>query len=277
MLKTLLKTHALIIFTALLLTNASFAQDEGFVDADAHEHGVALMTLVVENDTLTMDFISPAINIVGFEYAPKTDEEKALVDQALIDLGNVDNLLSFSNGASCSMVSNNIASELSDADGHDDEHHEGEEEHHEGEDEHHDEDGEEEHHEGEEEHHEGEEEEHHDEDGEEHHEGEEEHHDEDGEEHHEGEEEEHHDEDGEEHHEGEEEHDEHGHEEEESVHSEFHASYTFTCNNVNRLAEIDLKGLFEQYPNVLDLDLQYVTEDTQGAAELNASQSVLKF
>ena len=195
MLKTLLKTHALIIFTALLLTNASFAQDEGFVDADAHEHGVALMTLVVENDTLTMDFISPAINIVGFEYAPKTDEEKALVDQALIDLGNVDNLVAFSNGASCSMVTSNIASELSEADGHDEEHHEGEDEHHEGE--------------------------------EEHHEGEEEHHDEDGEEHHEGEESE--------------EHDEHGHEEEESVHSEFHASYTFTCNNVNRLAEIDLK------------------------------------
>ncbi len=242
-----------LFLSLLLFSTSTFAQEGGFVEADAHEHGAALITLAIEGNDLTLDFISPSFNIVGFEYAPKTDEEKAAVNIALLNLSDTAQLMSFNNRANCSLVSNNIMNEMSESEEHDERH-----------DEHHDKDHKDE------EHHD---EKHSDEHADEHHD--EEHSDEHTEEHHEGEE--HHK--GEEHDEhSDEQHDEHGHEEGESnAHSEFHASYQFSCKNINRLAEINFSGLFEQYPNVEDLDVQYVTDDMQGALELNPSQTVLKF
>ncbi|MGV6474364.1 DUF2796 domain-containing protein [Azotobacter vinelandii] len=46
----------------------------------AHEHGSALLNLALDNDVLEIEFISPAMNLLGFEHAVHSDEERARVD-----------------------------------------------------------------------------------------------------------------------------------------------------------------------------------------------------
>lgn len=53
---------------------------------EAHEHGVAQMNVAIEGDTLHIDFISPAANIVGFEHRPSTQAQKRAVDTAIAQL-----------------------------------------------------------------------------------------------------------------------------------------------------------------------------------------------
>jgi hypothetical protein len=42
----------------------------------AHEHGVARLNVVVEGTTATIEFISPAMGVYGFEYEPSTDDDR---------------------------------------------------------------------------------------------------------------------------------------------------------------------------------------------------------
>lgn len=193
----------------MFVLSICFAQEGGFVQEDAHEHGAALLNVAQEGEALFVEFISPSVNIVGFEYAPSTDEEKALVDTAVSDLSEGLTLLSPDNAANCELLSAEVESEITD------EHEEGE--HKESE------DAENEHSEDEEEHEEGE------------------------------------------------------HEEEGEIHSEFHASYEFSCANPDALSGFDLSGLFALYPGLLDLDVQYALANGQGAAELNPENPRLDF
>ena len=156
-----------------------------------------------------MEFISPAINIVGFEYQPGTDEEREAVANAILELENAADLFVPAPDARCALLTAVVESEIAEEDEH--EHAEGEE------------------------HEEGEE---HAEEGEEH----------------------------AEHEEGEEE-----------AHSAFHATYTFTCSQPSRLTSIDLTTLFEAYPGLEDLDVQYALPSGQGAQELNPASTRLAF
>ncbi len=61
------------------------------------------------------------------------------------------------------------------------------------------------------------------------------------------------------------------------THSEFHATYEFNCSNVENLTSFDLSSLFRLYPDILDLDVQYALENSQGATELNAMNTELRF
>jgi len=69
--------------------------------------------------------------------------------------------------------------------------------------------------------------------------------------------------------------DEHGHEDEE-VHSEFEVAYHFECAAPAKLTQLSVE-LFEMFPGTGKLEVQYVIEDKQGAAELNAKNHVIKF
>lgn len=229
------------LFGVFLVLGLTFAQESsGFVEEDAHLHGAALLNIAQDAQMLFVEFISPSINIVGFEYQPSNEDEKTLVATALTDLENGMMLFAPSSSANCELISASVESEIAEDD----------HAHEEAKDEEHSE------------------EEHADEHSDEH---SEEHHDDEHaeEEHDEGEhdEEEHHDEDK-----------DHDHENEEAeTHSEFHGSYEFSCANAEGLAGLDLSGLFALYPNIADLDVQYALESGQGAAELNAENSNLDF
>jgi len=53
--------------------------EAGFTQRGAHEHGKVTINIAVEGGTLTAELDSPAINVTGFERAPRDPAERALV------------------------------------------------------------------------------------------------------------------------------------------------------------------------------------------------------
>ncbi|MFT5083830.1 MAG: hypothetical protein ACI9Y1_001881 [Lentisphaeria bacterium] len=60
------------LFPALLLGSALARAGS----QDAHTHGLATLTLALENEMLEIRFESPAANLVGFEHAARSAKEK---------------------------------------------------------------------------------------------------------------------------------------------------------------------------------------------------------
>jgi len=58
--------------------------------AESHIHGGAMLAIVSQNNRITIEFESPLYNLLGFEYAPRSKEEKALVDRVEKTLSNHD-------------------------------------------------------------------------------------------------------------------------------------------------------------------------------------------
>ncbi|MYA12441.1 MAG: DUF2796 domain-containing protein [Gemmatimonadetes bacterium] len=74
--------------------------------AGAHEHGIARLGLAVDGTLLTVDLQLPAESVFGFEYAPRSAEERATVAEALDRLrtGGA-RLIAFPDGATCALDS----------------------------------------------------------------------------------------------------------------------------------------------------------------------------
>lgn len=157
----------------------------------AHEHGVAALTIAWSGNDLAVDLQTPAYNVLGFEHAPSSDEEQALLDESVEAL-EVGDLLQFSAAADCALVSAVVETELADKD-HEDEHEEEE------------------------------------------------------------------------------------HEEAEEVHSDIDVAYNFQCQQPDQLTTLDVGPLFERFPNFEDLDVQWVSDTQQSAAELTPDNTVLSF
>ncbi len=76
-----------------------------------------------------------------------------------------------------------------------------------------------------------------------------------------------------------EEQDGHGYEQqghEGEVHSDIEATYHFECDQPGKLTQLTVE-LFEAFPGTERLKVQYVIESKQGAAELTATDHVVKF
>ena len=56
---------------------------EEFRHHEAHEHGVAHLNVAHDGKNLYIELTSPAANILGFEYQPRTQEQKAAVKAAI--------------------------------------------------------------------------------------------------------------------------------------------------------------------------------------------------
>ncbi len=76
--------------------------------------------------------------------------------------------------------------------------------------------------------------------------------------------------------------DDHAHEEEGGqehegeVHSDIEAAYHFECTSPGKLTQLTVE-LFEAFPGMEELKVQYVIEARQGAAELTARKHVVRF
>jgi hypothetical protein len=66
------------------------------------------------------------------------------------------------------------------------------------------------------------------------------------------------------------------HEGEGGTHSEIEATYQFKCNAPGKLTQLTVE-LFEVFPGMEELRVQYVIESKQGAAELTATEHVVRF
>ena len=280
-----MRSYIFYFFVLLFSSVLAESEEDGFVQHGTHEHGAALLNVALDGPDLVLEFISPAINIVGFEHAPSTNEQTELVEAAVDQLSDGESLFEVSARAKCQLTNIEVESELAEEGDHseEDEHSIEHEEVEEGENleetpqnknflrrfwesiwfrgKNNQEASIENEHSTENEHLEV------DEDSEEaDHLAESEIVEEDEHANETEEEDEHHDE----HADGDE-------EEEGEVHSEFHAVYEFSCDSPERLESIDLNNLFAVYPGIEDLNVQFVLPDSQGARELNKDNTNLQF
>ena len=116
-------------------------------DHKAHVHGEVSFNIAQDGEDLILAISAPGADIVGFEHAPETAQEKEALKQAIARLENPASLFVFDKGAQCKLSDHLIEQSLSAHDEHDEDHHdEHDEDHHdEHEEGHHDEHGEESH------------------------------------------------------------------------------------------------------------------------------------
>ena len=87
---------------ATLLAGAAFAASDGeHREHEAHEHGHGTLDIVVEGEELVIELRIPAVNVVGFEHAPKDDAEREAVRQALVPFGDATSMFVLSAEADC--------------------------------------------------------------------------------------------------------------------------------------------------------------------------------
>ena len=67
----------------ILIAGSSRALAQG---ADSHVHGNAELNVVLMGQQLQVEFVSPAINLLGFERPPNTDEETATLNNTIEQL-----------------------------------------------------------------------------------------------------------------------------------------------------------------------------------------------
>lgn len=116
----------------LLGSLSTFASAESDHDTHrqhgAHNHGHATLNIVQEGKTIQLMLESPAVNIVGFEHAATTPQEKQKIEKAVELLKQGEKLFGFPAAAQCVQAEVEVKSELTEFAAHHDEH-EGHDEH----------------------------------------------------------------------------------------------------------------------------------------------------
>ena len=108
-----------------MLACSSVAMTQEHRDLDAHEHGVGTLNIAIEGNEIAMELRAPGADIVGFEHPAETDEDRRLVDTAIVTLGSPGNVLSINEDAQCktSAAEAELHGDSKHHDDHDDDHH----------------------------------------------------------------------------------------------------------------------------------------------------------
>jgi len=105
------------LFTlAMAAAGPAFAEDSR--QLDAHEHGVGKLDIAFEDGKIAMALHAPGADIVGFEYAAESAEDRAAVDAAVATLARPMDLFVLPEAAGCSVVQ--ASAELESEEEHDD-------------------------------------------------------------------------------------------------------------------------------------------------------------
>ena len=100
-------------------------------ELDAHEHGSATLDIAIDTNTIEMKFESPAVNIVGFEYATEDQQQLLLIKQAKKNLSDFDTIFQLVGDVSCQTVESSANWVTEHEEDHEEDHEEGHEEGHE--------------------------------------------------------------------------------------------------------------------------------------------------
>ena len=84
------------------------ADDRGYRAHGAHVHGVAALNVALDGEALYLEFLSPAVNLVGFEHAPADAAERALVQEAQTSLSRPEVLFVLPEAAGCELADADI-------------------------------------------------------------------------------------------------------------------------------------------------------------------------
>lgn len=98
------------ILCALSLAAASTAAlaQSGHRQLGAHEHGAGTLNIAVEGSRVSMELEVPGADIVGFEHAATTDEQKAQLAAAKEKLNNGLSLFRLPNAAGCRLIESEV-------------------------------------------------------------------------------------------------------------------------------------------------------------------------
>jgi hypothetical protein len=79
------------------------------IAAEKHVHGEAQLSIAIEGHQILIELESPADNILGFEHAPNTKEQKILLSDSLKILETYTNLITF-DAVNCKQIGADVNS-----------------------------------------------------------------------------------------------------------------------------------------------------------------------
>ncbi|MEI8609088.1 DUF2796 domain-containing protein [Enterovibrio sp. Hal110] len=265
---------------ALCLSSTAFAESAEFRQHSAHQHGLVEWVIAQDGNDLLVEIAAPGSDVVGFEHAPKNDEQTTALNSALIALADANALFAVNSGANCSLEEKDInhtlaASKDNDHDDHGHDDHKDHDDH--GHDDHkdHDDHGHDDHKDHDDHGHDDHKD--HDDHGHDDHKDHDEHghddhkdHDDHGHDDHKD-----HDDHGHDDHKG---HDHHDHDDHkgEDGHGEFNVQYTFHCDNPENLTSVTT-GWFKVFPQTEQIKVQSLTDSGVTATDMTASSNTFKF
>ncbi len=93
-----------LAFASLIILSAGAVTAEETRQLESHEHGVGQLDIAFDGDTIAMELHAPGADIVGFEYAAESAEDRAKVDTAVAALARPLDLFVLPAAAGCSVV-----------------------------------------------------------------------------------------------------------------------------------------------------------------------------
>lgn len=102
------------LFRALLLLVSFFPGVSLAGAGEVHVHGRAMLQLVQENNRVEISLRVPAMDVVGFEHAPRTNAQISAIREAALTLGEVTAVIEPPASAGCSQQWSTVRSELMD-------------------------------------------------------------------------------------------------------------------------------------------------------------------
>ncbi len=87
---------------------------------DSHTHGIGHLNLVLDGNELVLELRSPSANVVGFEHAPKNEEQTQAVEKAIALMKEGDKLFALPKQAECSLHDAHVNTDM--LEGHQDKH-----------------------------------------------------------------------------------------------------------------------------------------------------------
>lgn len=94
--------HIQLALLASVVATPLLAQDTR--EMDAHVHGVSTLELAVEGSVVEMHLRAPGMDIVGFEYAARTDADKDAVAAAIRVMLLPENVVTLPDAAACRLT-----------------------------------------------------------------------------------------------------------------------------------------------------------------------------
>ena len=245
-----MKPTILAVVIGMTVSTNVLANEE-FRSHEAHVHGKVEVNIAQDGQELLVEVTAPGADVVGFEHAPETAEQKKVFEQAIAQLNKPEELFGFNN-ASCTLkfksVTNTLEDDHDDHEGHD--HAEGEHDDHEG--------------------HDHAEHDHDDHKGHDHAE-----HDHDDHKDHDHAEHDHDDHEGHDH--AEHDHDDHeGHDHSEGGHGEFTVEYHYQCSDIEKLDTVNTQW-FSKFSNTKSMTVNLLTDSAQIQEVLNADRISFRF
>ncbi|QEP43352.1 DUF2796 domain-containing protein [Ectothiorhodospiraceae bacterium BW-2] len=102
--KTLFTLTTLMLSQPLVASDHDHDHDHELPPQTRHQHGTAQLNLAHQEGRLWLEFISPALDIVGFEHQPRTEAQRQRVATAIEQLQQGEVLFHFTPQKSCQLT-----------------------------------------------------------------------------------------------------------------------------------------------------------------------------